>query len=395
MAKKNAPAPAPLATFTGCIVGSAALLKVVRRALPLVPKSPVVPALSNFLVTCKDGGLTLTASDMEKTLITAPLRVESMGDWSICIPADMLATTLGTLPDQPVRLVVDLDTFAVELQAGKSRFRVSGEVATAFPKTPPPNGPERRMVLPAPLLGRALSTVAPSMLNDVLRPAMHGLYLHGEGESLTAVATNGYQLARVTMALPNADLPAVACIIPRGAVPALIVLLEDAEWATVLIDRLNVRVTVESGEYIARLVDDRYPDYPNVIPMRNPNELTIDRAVLASAVRQVAAYANKSTNQVRIGLEPTGDLSLTAEDLDFSNEASVELAGAAYEGESMMIGFSARYLSTMVALLPDGPIRVQMSTPNRAALLLPETQEAGFDVLLLLMPVMVNAYVSE
>ena len=142
---------------------------------------------------------------------------------------------------------------------------------------------------------------------------------------------------------------------------------------------------------VCRLIDERYPDYENVIPVSNPNKLTINRQELLNSVRRISIYANKTTHQVRLRLAGS-ELTISAEDLDFSNEASERLA-CQYDGEDMEIGFNARFLLEMLSNIDSEEITLELSTPNRAGLLMPAQADENESILMLVMPVMLNNYV--
>jgi DNA polymerase-3 subunit beta len=142
---------------------------------------------------------------------------------------------------------------------------------------------------------------------------------------------------------------------------------------------------------ICRRVDERFPDYENAIPSNNPNVLHISRVELLSSLRRISIYANRATNQVRLRITPT-ELFISAEDLDFSNEANERLI-CEYEGEEMEIGFNARFLIEMLSNLTAHDVTIELSAPNRAGLIVPREKEDNEDVLMLVMPVMLNNYV--
>jgi DNA polymerase-3 subunit beta len=142
---------------------------------------------------------------------------------------------------------------------------------------------------------------------------------------------------------------------------------------------------------VCRLIDERYPDYENVIPVSNPNKLIIDRAALLNSVKRIAIYSNKTTHQVRLRLAGS-ELTISAEDLDFSNEANEKLA-CQYDGEDMEIGFNAKFLIEMLSNIDSEEITLELSTPNRAGLLMPTIADENESILMLVMPVMLNNYV--
>ena len=142
---------------------------------------------------------------------------------------------------------------------------------------------------------------------------------------------------------------------------------------------------------VCRLIDERYPDYNNVIPVDNPNKMTIDRSELLGSVKRIAIYANKTTHQIRFKIAGS-ELQISAEDLDFSNEANERLA-CEYEGEDVEIGFNARFLMEILSNLNSTQVMLELSTPNRAGILLPVDKEENKELLMLIMPVMLNNYV--
>jgi DNA polymerase-3 subunit beta len=140
---------------------------------------------------------------------------------------------------------------------------------------------------------------------------------------------------------------------------------------------------------ICRLIDGKYPNYNAVIPTENPNKLTINRNALLSSVKRVSIFSNKTTHQVR--LKMTGsELNVSAEDLDFANEANERLT-CQYEGEDMEIGFNSRFLVEMLMNLTSEEVNIAMSAPNRAGILTPsEKEDEAEEILMLVMPVMLN-----
>ena len=140
---------------------------------------------------------------------------------------------------------------------------------------------------------------------------------------------------------------------------------------------------------VCRLIDGKYPNYEAVIPKANPNKLTIDRQLLLSAIRRVAIFSSKATHQIRFKIAGQ-ELTLTAEDLDYYNEAKERLA-CNYSGDDMEIGFNSRFFQEMLGNLNQQEVLLEMSAPNRAGLILPvDNQNADEDILMLLMPVMLN-----
>ena len=133
-----------------------------------------------------------------------------------------------------------------------------------------------------------------------------------------------------------------------------------------------------------------FPDYENVIPADNTNMMNIDRMDLLSSLRRIAIYANKTTHQVRLKITGS-ELQISAEDLDFANEANERLS-CEHNGEDIEIGFNAKFLIEMLNNIDSKEIELQLSEPNRAGLIVPKEKDDNEDVLMLVMPVMLNNY---
>ena len=142
---------------------------------------------------------------------------------------------------------------------------------------------------------------------------------------------------------------------------------------------------------ICRLIDERYPDYENVIPAENPNILSLDKSAFLGSLKRISIYANKTTHQVRLKIAGS-ELQISAEDLDFSNEANERLA-CEFNGEDMEIGFNAKFLMEMLNNIDSTTINLELSEPNKAGLIIPQGDDNAENILMLVMPVMLNNYV--
>ncbi|MGB3777244.1 MAG: DNA polymerase III subunit beta [Tunicatimonas sp.] len=376
------------------VVSSSALLKQLSAINGVITSNPVVPILENFLCDIQNGTLKITASDLQTTVMTE-LEVDTQEKGSIAVPARILIDTLKNLPEQPVTFTVDESTYTVEIQSENGRYRLSGENATDFPKVPMvEDGHEVEM--PSDVLANAVSNTIFATSTDELRPAMTGVYVNLNGADSTFVATDGHRLIRYR----RDDIGSGSkspIIIPRKALTLLrSVLPAENVSVSVKFNASNAffKFAGASGgniQMVCRLIDERYPDYENVIPQDNTNTMTVNRATLLSSLKRIAIYANKTTHQVRLKVSDN-QLHVSAEDIDFSNEAN-ETLECEHPGEEIEIGFNARFLIEMLSNLDTKDVVFKFSQPNRAGLIEPGVKEDHEDVLMLVMPVMLNNYV--
>lgn len=371
------------------IVSSSALLKQLSGINGVITTNPLVPILENFLFEIKEGTLVVTASDLQTSMITE-IEVEAKEDGSIAVPAKILLDTLKNLPEQPVTFSIDENTYSIEISSDNGRYKLAGENATDFPQVLTIDKGQSVNIASS-VLSNAIANTIFATSNDDLRPAMSGVYLNISDTNTTFVATDGHRLVRyrrVDVASENSS----AIIIPRKALNLLKASL-PSENTNVNIEFNNSAAFFRFNnlQMICRLIDERFPDYENVIPMNNNNNISINRMELLGSLKRIAIYSNKTTHQVR--LKVTGnDFSVSAEDLDFSNEANERL-NCEHDGEDIEIGFNARFLIEMLNNIDSKEVQLRLSEPNRAGLIFPVDKDDNEDVLMLVMPVMINRYV--
>ncbi|MEO5601050.1 MAG: DNA polymerase III subunit beta [Cyclobacteriaceae bacterium] len=371
------------------IVNSAYLLKQLSNINGVITTNPVVPILENFLFELEKGGLTVTASDLQTSMITE-LQVESKEKGSIAVPARILLDTLKNLPEQPVTFSIDESTYSIEIISDNGRYKLSGENATDFPKVPSVSN-DFSAEIASEVLSRAVNNTIFATSNDELRPAMTGVYVNLGDKNTTFVATDGHRLVRYRRTDVKSD-NGNAIIIPRKALNLLKATLPAENTVVTLnFNMSNAFFKFGNIRMICRLIDERFPDYENVIPSGNNIKMTIGRNDFLSALKRISIYANKTTHQVRIKITGS-ELQISAEDLDFSNEANERLS-CEHEGEDIEIGFNAKFLVEMLGNMDSDQIKLTMSAPNKAGVLLPAEKDQAEDILMLVMPVMLNQYV--
>ncbi len=371
------------------IVNSSYLLKQLSNINGVITTNPVVPILENFLFEIDKTNLTVTASDLQTSMITE-ITVESKERGSIAVPARILLDTLKNLPDQPVTFSIDESSYSIEISSDNGRYKLSGENATDFPKVPSVSN-DFSATLSSDVLARAVNNTIFATSNDELRPAMTGVYVNLGDKNTTFVATDGHRLVRYRRSDVKSD-NGNAIIIPRKALNLLKATL-PTENTDVSIDFNMSNAFFKFGNIrmICRLIDERYPDYENVIPSANTIKMTISRTDLLGSLKRISIYANKTTHQVRLKITGS-ELQVSAEDLDFSNEANERLS-CEHEGEDIEIGFNARFLIEMLSNLDTDQIKLNMTAPNKAGVILPVEKDKNEDILMLVMPVMLNQYV--
>jgi DNA polymerase-3 subunit beta len=114
----------------------------------------------------------------------------------------------------------------------------------------------------------------------------------------------------------------------------------------------------------------------------------VNKALFQSALRRISVFSNKSTNQVALNISGS-ELGLAAQDVDFSFEGN-ERMNCQYDGENLTIAFNARFLIEMLNAADSEEVRIELSTPTKAGILKPTEMDDNEEVLMLVMPLMLN-----
>ena len=370
------------------IISSTLLLKNLQAIQGVINTNNTLPILDDFLFELNEEDLTITSSDLETTMrvTVKPDRSEETG--SIAIPAKILVDTLKTFPDIPVAISINSETLMVEISAGDGKYKLSGHKSDEYPRTPVLEE-TTAIAMDARMMSQAINKTLFATGNDELRLVLSGVFCELSPDDLTFVATDAHKLVRYRRTDVRTE-NSTSFILPKKPLNLLKNILSAQEVpVTVEYNKTNAFFSFSNVHLICRLIDGKYPNYDAVIPKENPNKLLIDRHALLTSIRRVSIFANQSTHQVRFKL--TGqELVLTAEDIDFSNEAKERLT-CSYNGEDLEIGFNSKFLLEMLSNIETDEVSLEMSAPNRAGILTPVNNEnKDEDILMLVMPVMLN-----
>lgn len=366
-------------------VSSSDLLKKLQIAGGAVASNNVLPILENFLFVISGDTLTITGSDLETTISTE-LSVKSDDDIKVAIPAKMLIDTLKELPDQPISISVDQDKFGVSISSSSGNYDFSGRDGEEYPQ-PPRQDDVDSITLQSSMLQKGINKTVFATSPDELRPAMTGVFFQIDFGKITLVATDAQKLVRYTFDDIESDV-SDSFILPKKALNLLKNSLPSDGDVTLSFNKANAFLAYGDIRVACRLIDARFPDYENVIPKDNPNELRINHSDFKSALKRTSIYANKTTNQIIFDIT-ANTLTLSSQDTDFSYNATERMI-CTYTGEPMKIGFNAKFLLELLNATDGDELAIKLSTPQRPGLMSPVEQMDGEDILMLVMPLILR-----
>src|SRR5687768_15647031 len=367
------------------IVSSSGLLKQLQQIAGVINANTVLPILEDFLFEVEKNKLSVVATDLE-TVMRIQMDIEAKDSGKVCIPAKILLDSLKNIPDQPLTFTIDKN-FGIELTSDNGKYKVMGENPDNFPREPSADD-TTSFTMPSTALVTAINKTLFAVSNDDLRPAMTGVFFELNKDSVQFVATDAHRLVRykrTDISSPKAD----SFIVPRKPLNLLkSALPSNEDEITINYNSNHLFVKHGTTQMSCRLIDARFPDYKVVIPTDNPYKLVVDKSSFQSALRRVSVFSNKSTNQVALNISGS-ELQLAAQDVDFSFEGN-ERMKCQYDGEDLTIAFNARFLIEMLNVAESDEVRIELSTPTKAGIIKPMEQEDSEDLLMLVMPLMLN-----
>lgn len=370
------------------VVSSAALLSHLQAISRVINSKNTLPILDCFLLNLEGNTLTVTAADNETRLETKVEINGAEGTGSLAINSRNLLDPLRELPDQPLTFDVNDETLEVYIYYHNGKYNFVGLKGDEYPQPKELKDSAITLSISAETLFNGINRTVFATADDELRPVMNGIYFDITTEDLTFVASDGHKLVRVIDKEVKGDGRS-SFILPKKPANLLRMLLpKEAGNVEIKFDENNAYIVMSNFIMICRFVEGRYPNYNSVIPQNNPNNVTLDRLALLNALKRVSVFSNPASSLVKLQLSED-KIVVSAQDIDFLTSAE-EIIPCRYNGNVMNIGFKAVFLIDILNNIPSTDVKMELSDPSRAGIILPLENEENEDMLTLLMPMMLN-----
>ena len=370
------------------IVSSTGLFSHLQAISRVINSKNSLPILDCFLLELTDGTLSITASDSETTLVTSIEVVESDGDGQFAVSSKTILDALKEIPEQPLTFVVNPENYEISVQYQNGKYSLMGQNADEYPQTPRLGDNAVNVTMEAPVMLNGINRALFATADDELRPVMNGIYFDITTEDITFVASDGHKLVRNKTYKARGNEKA-AFILPKKPASLLKNLLPKEQGDVQIgFDDRNAIFTLENYSMTCRLIEGRYPNYNSVIPQNNPHKATIDRAAFMSALKRVSVFSSAASSLIKLHLD-FNRIQISGQDIDFSTSAEETLM-CQYEGNPMSIGFKSTFLIDILNNISSQEVIMELADPSRAGVILPVDQEDEEDLLMLLMPMMLN-----
>lgn len=369
-------------------LSSTALSSKLSALSRVINSKNALPILGDFVFEISENVLHLTASDSENVMKTQLELTESDGACRFAIGNSLLLDAVKGISEQPITFDVNQEQNIVKISYQNGLFSLPIENADEFPMAQPISDFANSITMPNLTLAENINRSIFATAQDELRPVMNGIYFDLTPDALAIVASDGHKLVRNKNYTVKSEVPAAFILPKKPATLLKNVLQRDGGDVTIRFDERNAEVSFADSVITCRLIEGRYPNYNSVIPQDNPNQITIDRKSLIGTLRRVLPFASDSSQLIRFRVEP-GKLTLSSEDIDFATSAKEEIT-CEYNGSPMSIGFKGPSLTDILNNLDSEDVIIELADPSRAGIIVPGQQPENEDVLMLIMPMLLN-----
>lgn len=367
-------------------VPSKALFAHLSSLSKVVNSKNTISILDNFLFKLEGDSIVITGSDQETTMTTTMGVFDASGEGSFAVNVKNLLDLLKELPDQPLSFEIDDDRFEISIVYQNGKFQFVGIDGKEFPQKETSNEETTTLVLPVDEVKKGIEKTIFAVGQEEIRRIMMGILWDIKPDMITFVASDTHKLVRYQNAKLACGIE-TSFILPTKPASLLNNILAKSEGdVRITIDSKSATFEVDEYTLSCRFINGKYPNYNSVIPQNNPYSMTADRALMLNAIRRVSVFASVG-GLVKLDLKEN-EVMLKAQDVDFSTWAE-EVLPCEYQGESMVIGFNDTKIIEILNNINCDMVRITLSDPSRAGVFLPEKQDEGEDLLILLMPMMI------
>lgn len=370
------------------IVSSIGLYSHLQAISRVINSKNSLPILDCFLMDLSECKISITASDSETTLTTSIEVNETEGYGRFAVSSKTILDALKEIPEQPLTFDVNMDSWEIQVKYLNGKFSLMGRNADEYPDTPALRDEAVNVSIASNVLLAGINRSLFATADDELHPVLNGIFFDITTENITFAASDGYKLVRNKTFAARGEEKA-AFILPKKPAALLKNLLPKEQGdIQISFDGRNAVITLENYVLTCRLIEGRYPNYNSVIPQNNPHKVTVDRQAFISALKRVSVFSSAASSLIKLHLE-NNTIKVSAQDIDFSTSAEETLM-CQYEGNPLSIGFKPTFLIDIMNNIATQEVIMELADPSRGGVMLPTEQEENDDILMLLMPMMLN-----
>ena len=367
-------------------VNSTELLRALSHIHGIVEVRHTLPILSNIIITTHDNLLSLSSTNLD-IFCSDDLEAEVSQNGSTSVSAGTFYEIVKRLPSgSEIHASLSEEDSTLTLKCGRSKFNLTTISPDDFPKISH-DDLNIQFVLSATELKRMIDKTKFAISNEETRYYLNGVFLHQTQKNsidiLRAVATDGHRLAQYDIPLPQGAKDMNGIIIPKKMIQELRRVLDDATGdINIQLNENKIKFSFNNMQIISKVIDGTFPDYTKVIPQSNDKSITTNNEELKKAIDRVSAVAiNEETKSKAIKLIiESNKISLSVDST--SRGSAIEEIDLDYNNEKVEIGFNSRYLIDICNEIDGDKINLKFLNSTSPAIILDNTDENLFFVLM-------------
>ena len=369
-------------------ISSTALSGRLQSISRVINSKNALPILDCFLFEVNEGTLTVTASDSETTLITSLEVSDCDADGRFALTAKTVIDALKELPELSLTFDINMQTHEVSIAYQNGQYKMMAQNADEYPSVPALSENAARLTMSADVLLSGVNRCSFAVADDELRPVMNGIYFDITPEELVMVASDGHKLVRCRSFATKGNERSAFVLPKKPAMQLRNLLPKETGDVEIAFDQRSALFTMENYRMSCRLIEGRYPNYNSVIPKSNPHRATADRLALLGAMKRVAVFSSQASSLIKLSIT-SNRMEVSAQDIDYSTSA-IETLECTYDGNEISIGFKGSFLIDILSNMTSNEVSIELADPSRAGVFEPEEQGEDEELLMLLMPMMLN-----
>ena len=372
-------------------VSSKTLYSYVSAVSKVINSKNALTILNNFLFELSDNTLTITASDLENTLVAHLEVMDAEGEGKFCVDARRMVDLLKEMPDQGISFDINDDNLAVEIVYPSGNYSFIAINGNEYPSNESVDESTDiiEFTCPTEQIIKGIDNTLFAVGNDDLRPQMMGILWDIKPDAITFVATDTRKLVKYRNAMSAPGVEG-SCILPIKPATVIKNVFAKEDEVKVTLEPKSATFESPSYKFNCRFIKGSFPDYNRVIPVKNPYVITVDRQSFLNAVRRVGVFVDQGHGLVKFKIEKD-QLTMKATDNNFCTSAR-EVVPCDFTGTEMIIGFSAPYLIEIFNTISTTDILIKLSDPSRPGVFVPSENSETSELLMLLMPMTVSDF---
>ncbi|QCD35080.1 DNA polymerase III subunit beta [Muribaculum gordoncarteri] len=372
-------------------VSSKTLYSYVSAVSKVINSKNALTILNNFLFELSDNTLTITASDLENTLVAHLEVMDAEGEGKFCVDARRMVDLLKEMPDQGISFDINDDNLAVEIVYPSGNYSFIAINGNEYPSNESVDESTDiiEFTCPTEQIIKGIDNTLFAVGNDDLRPQMMGILWDIKPDAITFVATDTRKLVKYRNAMSAPGVEG-SCILPIKPATVIKNVFAKEDEVKVTLEPKSATFESPSYKFNCRFIKGSFPDYNRVIPVKNPYAITVDRQSFLNAVRRVGVFVDQGHGLVKFKIEKD-QLTMKATDNNFCTSAR-EVVPCDFTGTEIIIGFSAPYLIEIFNTISTTDILIKLSDPSRPGVFVPSENSENSELLMLLMPMTVSDF---